>query len=81
MHNGTFKTLKQVVAFYNKGGGDDPNKDSQIRPLDLSKAEQADLVAFLESLSGLFLTGDDFVWKGEIPDDYPAIKNWRKVRN
>ena len=81
MHNGTFKTLKQVVAFYNKGGGDDPNKDSRIRPLDLSKEERADLVAFLESLSGLFLTGDDFVWKGEIPDDYPAIKNWRKVRN
>ncbi len=81
MHNGTFKTLKQVVAFYNKGGGDDPNKDSRIRPLDLSKEEQADLLAFLESLSGQPLTGDDFIWKGEIPDDYPAIKNWRKVRN
>ncbi len=81
MHNGTFKTLKQVVAFYNKGGGNDPNKDPRIKPLDLSKAERTDLVAFLEALSGHPLTGDAFVWKDEIPGDYPAIKNWRKSRN
>ncbi len=81
MHNGTFKTLKQVVVFYNKGGGNDPNKDPRIKPLDLSKAERTDLVAFLEALSGHPLTGDAFVWKDEIPGDYPAIKNWRKSRN
>ncbi len=81
MHNGTFKTLKQVVAFYNKGGGDDRNMDPRIKPLDLSKEERADLVDFLEALSGHPLTGDAFVWKDEIPGDYPAIKNWRKSRN
>jgi cytochrome c peroxidase len=81
MHNGTFKTLKQVVVFYNKGGGNDPNKDPRIKPLDLSKEERADLVDFLEALSGHPLTGDAFVWKDEIPGDYPAIKNWRKSRN
>ena len=81
MHNGTFKSLKEVVAFYNKGGGRDPNRDPRIKPLDLSKAEQADLVAFLEALSGQPLTGAEFVWAGEIPDDYPAIENWRKTRN
>ncbi len=81
MHNGTFDTLKAVVAFYNKGGGKDANKDARIKPLDLSKAEQADLVAFLEALSGDPLVGDAFVWKDDIPDDYPAIKQWRGARN
>ena len=81
MHNGTFDTLKAVVAFYNKGGGMDANKDARIKPLDFSKAEQADLVAFLEALSGDPLVGDAFVWKDDIPDDYPAIKQWRGARN
>lgn len=52
MHNGAIATLEQVVAFYNTGGGDVPNKDALMKPLGLSPAEQADLVAFLKSLSG-----------------------------
>ncbi|MBT6095280.1 MAG: c-type cytochrome [Rhodospirillaceae bacterium] len=81
MHNGMMKSLKQVVAFYNRGGGDDPNKDSRMKPLNLSKAEQGDLVAFLESLSGKPLTGAAYVWKDKIPTDYPVIKDWRKAKN
>ncbi len=42
MHNGRFTTLAEVVAFY--------NGESVIAPLNLSAAEQADLVAYLESL-------------------------------
>ena len=52
MHNGVFSTLDEVVAFYNEGGGETPNKSELIQPLDLTADEQADLVAFLESLCG-----------------------------
>lgn len=51
MHNGTLATLEDVVRFYNKGGGDAPNKSPLFKPLGLSDAEVKDLVAFLESLS------------------------------
>ena len=81
MHNGTMDTLEDVVAFYNAGGGDDPNKDAQLKPLGLSDDEQKDLVAFLEALSGDPLTGPDHVWQDPIPTDYPAIENWREQTN
>lgn len=48
MHNGMFKTLDEVVAFYNQGGG----KGSELKPLNLSASEQKALVAFLLTLSG-----------------------------
>lgn len=51
MHDGAFSTLKQVVAHYNKGGTGAPNQDPLIQPLKLSEHEQADLVAFLNSLT------------------------------
>jgi len=51
MHNGAFETLDDVVEFYNKGGGDLPNKDPLLKPLKLTEAESADLVSFLEALS------------------------------
>lgn len=52
MHNGAFETLQQVIAFYNKGGVRNPELDSAIKPLKLNAAEQADLVAFLRTLTG-----------------------------
>lgn len=51
MHNGVFLTLDEVVAFYNKGGGEDAHKSELLKPLGLSDQEQKDLVAFLGSLS------------------------------
>jgi cytochrome c peroxidase len=81
MHNGVFKTLREIVAFYNDGGGNDPNKDSVLKPLDLSTQEQSDLVAFLEALSGDSLTGPEFVWQEKIPAKYDPIPDWRKARN
>lgn len=81
MHNGTMDTLFEVVAFYNEGGGDDPNKDPSLQPLGLSFGEQKDIVAFLEALSGDPLTGPEFVWEEPIPTDYPAIENWREQTN
>jgi cytochrome c peroxidase len=55
MHNGAFNDLRQVVEFYNAGGGENEflaNKTVLMRPLGLSPAEVDDLVALLESFSG-----------------------------
>jgi cytochrome c peroxidase len=51
MHDGSIPTLREVVAFYNEGGGGDPNQDPRVRPLGLTDQEQEALVAFLESLT------------------------------
>ncbi|HEU4400688.1 MAG TPA: cytochrome c peroxidase [Candidatus Polarisedimenticolia bacterium] len=52
MHDGAETTLEEVVAFYDKGGK--PNKwlSKEIHPLNLTDQDKADLVAFLQSLSG-----------------------------
>ena len=55
MHNGAFETLRDVVEFYNAGGGENEfaaNKTGMIQPLGLNDTQIDDLVAFLESLSG-----------------------------
>lgn len=52
MHNGVFSEIEEVIEYYNKGGGDDPNQSPLIRPLNLSEDEQTDLAEFLYSLSG-----------------------------
>ena len=80
MHNGTLATLEDVVAFYDAGGGDDANKDPRIKPLGLSATEQAQLVAFLKALSGVPLTGPDFVPE-PIDTDYAPIENWQDAAN
>jgi len=53
MHEGQFATLAEVVHFYSTLEGASPESGSErlIRVLGLSDAEQADLVAFLESLT------------------------------
>ncbi len=55
MHNGMLASLADVVEFYNAGGGENDfskTKTQMIKPLGLKDKEKADLVAFLESLSG-----------------------------
>jgi cytochrome c peroxidase len=52
MHDGSLKTLEDVVEFYNKGGVPNKNLDANIKPLHLTDQEKSDLVAFLKSLSG-----------------------------
>ncbi|MCP5202128.1 MAG: SCO family protein [Gammaproteobacteria bacterium] len=51
MHDGSLATLAEVVAFYDRGGIPNEGLDPLVHPLGLSAAEQADLVAFLESLT------------------------------
>jgi cytochrome c peroxidase len=50
MHDGSLKTLADVVEFYDKGGGDNPNRDPAIKPLELSAEEKKALAAFLKTL-------------------------------
>jgi len=52
MHDGSLATLRQVIDFYNAGGGSNQPKSMLLRKLKLTKQEKSDLVAFLESLSG-----------------------------
>ncbi len=52
MHDGSLKTLKDVVDFYDGGGSANPQLDKEIRELKLSAGDREDLVAFLESLTG-----------------------------
>ena len=52
MHDGSIKTLEEVVAFYSKGGNANPYQDrALLAPLNLSEGEQKDLVEFLKALS------------------------------
>lgn len=53
MHNGAFRTVAEVIAFYDRGGGDDPKKSRMLAPLHLSPEEKKSLETFLlEALSG-----------------------------
>jgi cytochrome c peroxidase len=52
MHDGSLRSLQDVVRYYNAGGSQDPTQDAAIHPLGLADGEIGDLVAFLESLTG-----------------------------
>lgn len=52
MHDGSLPTLAAVIDFYDRGGGGSPDQDPRVHPLHLSAREKADLIAFLEALSG-----------------------------
>jgi cytochrome c peroxidase len=58
MHDGSVKTLADVIALYNRGGIARPSRAPFIQPLHLSASQQADLVAFLETLSGPVSSSD-----------------------
>ncbi|ALG68148.1 cytochrome c peroxidase [Beggiatoa leptomitoformis] len=52
MHDGSFSTLAEVIAYYNQGGYPHEFSSPLIHPLQLTAEEQHALVAFLESLTG-----------------------------
>jgi len=52
MHNGVFKSLEEVLEFYNKGGGETPHKSERMKPLNLTDNEKKDLLTFLKALNG-----------------------------
>jgi cytochrome c peroxidase len=56
MHNGVFKTLEEVINFYDAGGGAGkglkvPNQTLESDSLHLSKQDKKDLLAFIFSLN------------------------------
>ncbi|RMD70071.1 MAG: cytochrome-c peroxidase, partial [Gammaproteobacteria bacterium] len=51
MHDGSQKTLEEVIDFYDKGGEANPLLDGGIRPLNLTEQEKSDLLAFLKALT------------------------------
>jgi cytochrome c peroxidase len=52
MHDGAFKTLEEVVDFYDKGGNANPQLSSLMKPLGFTAQEKTDLIAFLKALTG-----------------------------
>jgi cytochrome c peroxidase len=55
MHTGQFATLREVIEFYDDGGGEagfEGTKDRLMVPLNLTSAEMDDLEAFLATLTG-----------------------------
>jgi cytochrome c peroxidase len=51
MHNGSMSSLREVVSFYNAGGGRALTKDSTLKALNLTPSEEEALVAFLKTLT------------------------------
>jgi cytochrome c peroxidase len=73
MHDGRFKTLREVVEFYNSGVQAHPNLDQRLRGpngqprrLGLSAAEVDALVAFMNTLTDTRLTTDQR-WANPFP--------------
>lgn len=52
MHDGSLKTLREVVEFYNRGGTRHPSQNGRVRPLRLTDADIDAVVSFLRALSG-----------------------------
>jgi cytochrome c peroxidase len=52
MHDGSLRSLDEVIDFYNDGARTNPWLDPEIQPLHLAHAEKKALIAFLKSLNG-----------------------------
>ncbi|HEX5054264.1 MAG TPA: c-type cytochrome, partial [Planctomycetota bacterium] len=52
LHDGSAKTLAEVVKIMSSGGIDNPHKDPLMQDKQLSDDERSQLVAFLETLTG-----------------------------
>lgn len=51
MHDGSIKTLEEVMAFYDRGGGHSRNKTPLVKPLGLTAGEKKAIIAFLHTLT------------------------------
>jgi|GEM_PF-1228656 cytochrome c peroxidase len=48
MHDGSMKSLEQIVEYYDKGGLKNPQLDEEMYPLELNAQQKRDLVVFLK---------------------------------
>lgn len=51
MHDGSVKTLEEVIDLYDQGGIDRPSRAEAIKPLGLTSQQKTDLLAFLQTLT------------------------------
>ena len=54
MHDGSQKTLEEVVEWYAKGGHPNAGLSEKVKKFEASKQDVADLVAFMKALTGPF---------------------------
>jgi cytochrome c peroxidase len=52
MHDGSLRSLREVVDFYDQGGIVNDNLSIHIKPLNLTEEEKENLVEFMRSLTG-----------------------------
>lgn len=52
MHDGSLRSLEEVVDYYDRGGNRPVLLDPEVRPIGLTASEKHALIAFLRSLSG-----------------------------
>jgi len=50
-HDGSAATLADVIRFYNQGGNANTNRDWELQAINLTEAEQQDLLEFLKCLT------------------------------
>ncbi len=70
MHNGSMKSLEEVVEFYNRGGNvhNRRHADTLVFPQNFTTSDKEALVAFLKTLT------DERVRWEKAPFDHPSIK-------
>jgi cytochrome c peroxidase len=66
MHDGSQKTLMEVVQWYVKGGHPNPYLSDKVKKFEASEQDQKDLVAFMEALTGPLPQ----VEQGRLPADH-----------
>jgi cytochrome c peroxidase len=54
MHDGSQKTLEEVVEWYAKGGHPNPHLSEKVKKLDLTDQDKKDLVEFMKACTGAF---------------------------
>ena len=54
MHDGSQKTLEEVVEWYDKGGHPNPHLSDKMKKLGLTAQEKKDVVEYMRALTGLF---------------------------
>jgi cytochrome c peroxidase len=64
MHDGSLKTLDEVVAWYDKGGHPNPQLSTDVKKLNLTEQQRKDLVAFMEACTGALPA----VERGRLPE-------------
>jgi cytochrome c peroxidase len=52
MHDGSQKTLEEVVEWYAKGGHANPHLSDKVKKLDLTAQDKKDLVEYMKALTG-----------------------------